>query len=75
MGMNRYEYYKKLYTPTNDWDGFVSYEGTWDRYLCEPDPDTLEVFQARLIKAERRVSWLEFQIYAARRTLSSRFGK
>jgi hypothetical protein len=65
----------KLFCPAQDWDSYVSYEGTWGRQLCEPEPEPVEVFQDRLKKAESRVSWLEFQIYAARKTLSPRFGK
>lgn len=76
--MNRYEYYKKLSCPggvAEDWSQFVSYESTWDRHLCEPSLAPIGVYMDRLEKAEARVSWLEFQIKAARNTLSSKFGR
>lgn len=73
-----YEEYKRLYCPGDafgDWSAFVTYEGTWDRYLCQPDPEDILTVLARLAASVARVSWLEFQIKAARSTLSSRFGR
>lgn len=73
-----YEEYKRLYCPVDaigDWSAFVSYEGTWGRQLCDPDPEPIGVVLQRLRDAEARVSWLEFQIYSARSALSPRFGR
>lgn len=73
-----YEEYKRLYCPVDvigDWHAFVAYESAWERQVCNPDPEPIGVVLQRLRETEARVSWLEFQISAARSALSPRFGR
>lgn len=51
-------------------DGWMSYESTWMRYMCEPEPEDIFVMMGRLKHAQHVISNYEFLTFRFRSILA-----